>query len=246
MSKYLDGLSAHHNSGVYLIGFTDYMGGVHKKGHSQVTRTVTVGSSIQEEVYKDFTLVTQTVEREWAYLFDEDGTPMTGNYYTNTYPNMERGVAGEWTRFKESWSYAWKTGVEIPESLQYYNSGAVFWKLYPSDSPDKSIKKAKARLDMETRGEERRSVLRDLAVDRLQVGVEPYNVRVNDRVWVQSLGKLRHGVVVQTQGRKFVVAYLVPNNLSVIRYKSVPLSAIRIDKGYLENNQEHNFQKVGN
>jgi len=249
MSKYLDEIKdLRTGSSIYTIGYVDHTGQVHKTAQNQVTRTTTVGYDIQEEVYKDFTLVTETVEREWEYLVNEDGSIMTGNYYTKDSVTMERGKGdGNKTRFKQSWSYAWKTGTELPADLKYYNNNSTFWRLFPADSAVKSIKKAKVRLDLESLGEAQRELITKLVNDRLydHQAVEPYNVKINDLVWVQSLAKLRQGVVVQTQGRKFVVAYSVPSNRTLIRYKSLPLSSLRVQKDLLNTNQKHNFQKVG-
>ena len=54
----------------------------------------------------------------------------------------------------------------------------------------------------------------------------PYNAVVNDQVFIQGHGRLRKGVVVETTGSRFIVAYVTPSNHNDLKYKTLPLSRL--------------------
>ena len=56
----------------------------------------------------------------------------------------------------------------------------------------------------------------------------PYNAVIGDQVFIQGHGRLRKGLIVETTGSRFVVAYVTPSNHHDLKYKTLPLSRLYI------------------
>ena len=58
----------------------------------------------------------------------------------------------------------------------------------------------------------------------------PYNVSVGDHVFIPAFGYWRKGKILATSGAKFIVGYVTPSNTFDLKYKSVCLADLRIEK----------------
>jgi hypothetical protein len=130
------------------------------------------------------------------------------------------------------YAWAWRIdGVGVNEPLKWNSEHAVICGSHSSDKIEKTIKLAKKRIDLEAKIVAVQDQLIAMADERMAYSMDmskytPYNAVINDQVFIQGHGRLRKGLIVDTTGSRFIVAYVTPSNHHDLKYKTLPLSRL--------------------
>ncbi len=179
-----------------------------------------------EEEYKGHALIIQGSHSKWNTIFDKNGMPFTSQ------PDFATDIAsrGEAVSRDVYSAWAWRIGdpTDVKE-LQWNSQYAIICGSHSSDNLAKTIKGAKKRLDLEAKIVAVLDQLISITNERMDYARDmseytPYNALVNDQVFIQGHGRLRKGIIVETTGSRFIVAYVTPSNHSDLKYKTLPLS----------------------
>lgn len=207
----------------------------HEGTHKQLPHVVEltlVDRTYQEESYRGF----QIVIVGWFYshrtIFKNDGTPF--NYGSEIVSDSDIGSYGESESTQQFRAYAWEIGTAYDNKtkLDWAYAGAEIAGICTTNSAIKTLALAKKKLDVRAKIAEQRERLISISNDRIAYANSnnPYNAVVNDEVYIQAHGRLRKGVIVDTTGSRFIIGYVTPSNHTDIRWKTLPLSQLWIDK----------------
>ena len=185
----------------------------------------TTPNTYYEEEYKGHALIIQGSHSTWNTILDKNGMP-----FDHT-PNLaEIATRGDVINRDVYIAWAWRIGEPTDVAdLEWNSQYAVICGSHSSDSLLKTVKNAKKRLDLEAKIVAVKDQL--IAIDRERMSYYldmspyiPYTATVGDQVFVQGHGRLRKGIIVETTGSRFVVAYVTPSNHDDLKYKTLPLS----------------------
>jgi len=236
MSFYLDRLKNCHdkkNNGYEKVG-----GNTHsrydgtRKQLTHVVELTLVDRTYQEESYKGF----QIIIVGWCYshrtIFKHDGTPF--DYSHEIASDSDIGSYGLSESTQQFRAYAWEIGTDYDNKteLDWSYAGAEIAGICATNSAIKTLALAKKKLDVRAKVVEQRERLISMADERIRYenSTNPYNAVVNEEVYIQAHGRLRKGVIVDTTGSRFIIGYVTPSNHTDIRWKTLPLSQLWVDK----------------
>jgi hypothetical protein len=186
-------------------------------------------NTYQEIEYKGHSIIVQGIHHQWCDIFD-----VGGNQFTLVPPTSEIASRGDLQFNTIFYAWAWRIdGVGVNEPLKWNSEHAVICGSHSSDKIEKTIKLAKKRIDLEAKIVAVQDQLIAIAGERMvyssnMSAFNPYNAVVNDQVFIQGFGRLRKGIIVETTGSRFVVAYVTPSNHHDLKYKTLPLSRLYI------------------
>lgn len=244
-SFYLDRLKKYHSSDRFHQSGDTYYSTWFNRTHIGLTAEIRCTEiSYTEEEYKGHQLIVKKSELQWALVLDNG---QSGYYGADEISMLiERG---EWKTETQYSAYSWKIRdlATEPEVLKNLYQDIFISDNFTTKSQKQTTTKAKKRIDIEAKLIENKSILNELAENRISVRdtTAPYNLKVNDWVWIQAHGRRRNGVVIGTEGRRFIVGYTTPSNSETMKYKILNLSQIFVVEGDLIETQSHNFVKVG-
>ena len=203
--------------------------------------------SYTEEEHKGHQIIIRKEVVQYAFLLKNGER---GNFWGDEICDLitERS---EWQTETTYRAYAWKIrDLDVEPAILnnlWDSRHCLFVNNYTTKSLKQTTTKAKKRVDIEAGLFERKSILNELSENRTYRSntTAPYNLKVNDWVWIQAHGRLRNGIIVGTEGRRFIVGYTTPSNLETLKYKVLNLSQIYVVEGDLIETQSHNFVKVG-
>jgi hypothetical protein len=247
-SFYLQRLKQHYenNQRSYIRqGETVYSTYVHRRhlGYTAEVRYTEI--SYTEETYKGHQLIIRKLQIDWAYVLENGNRGRFTDDEIKALPDRS-----EWQTDTLYSAYVWKIRDldDEPAVLDHlWGSDRFIIDNFGTNSHQQTTNKAKKRIDIEATLLDHKSVLNELAENTAwgkQV-TQPYNLKVNDWVWIQAHGRLRNGVIIGTQGRRFIVGYTTPNNPHTMKYKTLNLSEISVVEGDLIETQAHNFVQIG-
>lgn len=190
--------------------------------------------------------IPQSVTRDEAFYLERFKRTVTSGNYTNgrmvdedLHCELYKGFAivnwkrtytrPDGTTADNHSAFVWEIGGMYDQltDLNWVSQGVVTWG-YGSDNLEKSLKKVRKRLDMFALMYPRRQELQALSITRVPSirhdSTSVFNAKVNDVVAIRAFGRSRAGIVVATQGSRFVVAYMTPSNGQDIHYKVLPLN----------------------
>jgi len=221
MSKYLDGLEL-QRSGYQTLNL-EFMSIWHRgRSLAGFTYQHLVECTYSEELYKGHWLI--ICKETWSItpILDVLGQPIRDSM------NAElKGVRGTPELVTDYRAWAWRDGVEKDSDTNIQWLG-LLRNVMVSNKLETTVKKAKARIDLEDLMAQQRDRLVELSREVLSNSEVPFNLSVGGVAFIHAYSRWRAGVVVATQGRRFVVAYVVPSNSRDLRYKTLTLSAIRV------------------
>ena len=225
------------------VWYSQYLNG---KGLGNTTEMRMSEVLYTEEEYKGYQIIIRKEVVQYAFVLKNgERGQFWGDEVT---PLTERS---EWQTDTSYRAYAWRVRDPHVEPTVLDNLWDKEHFLFANNYTTKSLKqtttKAKKRVDIEAVLLERKSILNELSENRTYRSntTAPYNLKVNDWVWVQAHGRMRNGIIVGTEGRRFIVGYTTPSNLETLKYKVLNLSQIYVVEGDLIETQSHNFVKVG-
>lgn len=185
-------------------------------------------NTYQEIEYKGHSIIVQGIHNVWCDIFD-----VNGDHFTNThFQKSEIATRGDLQFNTVFLAWAWRIdGVHADKPLGWNSEFAVICGSHTSDKIEKTIKLAKKRIDLEAKIVAVSDQLIAMANERMTYASNmsdftPYNAVINDEVFIQAHGRLRKGVIVETTGSRFIVAYVTPSNHDDLKYKTLPLSRL--------------------
>ena len=202
--------------------------------------------SYTEEEHKGHQIIIRKEVMQYAFLLKNGER---GNFWGDEINLITE--RSEWQTETTYRAYAWKIrDLDVEPAILgnlWDSRHYLFGNNYTTKSLKQTTTKAKKRVDIEAVLFERKSILNELSENRTYRSntTAPYNLKVNDWVWIQAHGRLRNGIIVGTEGRRFIVGYTTPSNLETLKYKVLNLSQIYVVEGDLIETQSHNFVKVG-
>jgi hypothetical protein len=216
--------------------YNNYQGSTHisnwirTKRFEKMIEIKQLPNTYQEIEYKGHSIIVQGVHHQWCDIFDKNGNP-----FTHT-PDSATDIASRGDLQFNTIFYAWAwriDGVGVNEPLKWNSEHAVICGSHSSDKIEKTIKLAKKRIDLEAKIVAVQDQLIAIAGERMAQSMNmsdytPYNAVINDQVFIQGFGRLRKGIIVETTGSRFVVAYVTPSNHHDLKYKTLPLSRLYI------------------
>lgn len=238
MSFYLDRLKNCYDNktnGYEKIGSNSHcrQDGTRKQLPHAVELTL-VDRTYQEESYRGFQIVVVGWIYSYRTIFKHDGTPF--NYASEIVSDSDIGSYGESKSTQQFRAYAWEIGTEYDNKTKldwaYAGAEATVAGICATNSAIKTLALAKKKLNVRAKVLEQRERLISIVNDRVDYANSnnPYNALVNDEVYIQAHGRLRKGVIVDTTGSRFIIGYVTPSNHTDIRWKTLPLSQLWVDK----------------
>lgn len=183
-----------------------------------------IDTKFHEETYLGFQLV--IVEHKYQLREPLDSNGETFSLRSTFDRSLVRGFTKMQYR-SDFYAYAWKIGDPSDQfnDLAYSGQFAIIERICVSTSLAKTRKGALAKLKILAEVQAVNGALISICEERLfsDSRVNPYNIRVGDRVFVQAHGRLRKGIVTSTTGSRFVVGYVTPSNHEDLKYKIVRL-----------------------
>jgi hypothetical protein len=183
--------------------------------------------TIHEEEYKGHQIVVVGFHREFRHYLD----PVTFENVNDYYQLHNSVVESDPIKSATFVAFGYKIGdTESSLELNFSYQFAVIKGTFETDSFDATMKKAKKRIDLQSKILAVRDELIAIAPERWIQGstrIEefiPYNVVVGDKVFIQAHGRLRKGIVVDTTGSRFIVGYVTPSNHNELKFKTLRLS----------------------
>ena len=186
-------------------------------------------NTYQEIEYKGHSIIVQGIHYQWCDIFD-----VNGNHFSSVPPTSEIASRGDLQFHTLFLAWAWRIdGVGVAEPLKWNSEHAVICGSHSADKIEKTIKLAKKRIDLEAKIVAVQDQLIAMADERMAYSMDmskytPYNAVINDQVFIQGHGRLRKGLIVDTTGSRFIVAYVTPSNHHDLKYKTLPLSRLYI------------------
>lgn len=185
-------------------------------------------NTYQEVEYKGHSIIVQGIHHVWCDIFDVNGLPFTHS------PEFASDIAtrGDLQFNTVFLAWAWRVGgKDSDKALNWNSENAVICGSHSSDKIEKTIKLAKKRIDLEAKIVAVSDQLIAMANERMTYASNmsdftPYNAVINDEVFIQGHGRLRKGIIVETTGSRFIVAYVTPSNHNDLKYKTLPLSRL--------------------
>jgi hypothetical protein len=186
--------------------------------------------SIQEEEYKGHQIVVIGYHQEFQYY-------LTRNTLEHVDEHSQLGTAILETqvhKFSHYIAFGYKIGdiSSAIDDLNFSYQYAVVKGTFETDSFDATMKKAKKRIDLQSKIVAVSNELIAIASERWNGGFThqseftPYNALVGDQVFIQAHGRLRKGIVVDTTGSRFIVGYVTPSNHNELKFKTLRLSEL--------------------
>jgi hypothetical protein len=214
--------------------YKNYQGSTHcstwigNKKFEHMVEVTQLPNTYQEIEYKGHSIIIQGVHHSWCHIFD-----VNGNSFDHV-PSSKSDIAtrGELQFRTIFMAWAWREGCkDSDQPLKWNSENAVICGSHTSDKIEKTIKLAKKRIDLEAKIVAVRDQLIAMAGERMTYRVDmskhtPYNAVINDEVFIQGHGRLRKGIIVDTTGSRFIVAYVTPSNHDDLKYKTLPLSRL--------------------
>jgi len=213
--------------------YNNYQGGTHyslwwrTKRFDRMVELKQMPNTYQEIEYKGHSIIVQGIHYEWCHIFD-----VNGNSFTHTPKPTEIATRGELQFNTIFLAWAWRIdGVNTDKPLNWNSEYAVICGSHTSDKIEKTIKLAKKRIDLEAKIVAVQDQLIAMSNDRMTYASNmsdftPYNSVIGDEVFIQAFGRLRKGLIVETTGSRFIVAYVTPSNHDDLKYKTLPLSRL--------------------
>ena len=213
--------------------YNNYQGSTHisnwirNKRFEKMIEIKQLPNTYQEIEYKGHSIIVQGIHHQWCDIFD-----VNGNQFTSTPPTSEIKSRGELQFITTFHAWAWRIdGQHTDKPLGWNSEHAVICGSHSSDKIEKTIKLAKKRIDLEAKIVAIQDQLISIADERMTYASNmsdfvPYNAVINDQVFIQGHGRLRKGIIVDTTGSRFIVAYVTPSNHHDLKYKTLPLSRL--------------------
>ena len=208
-------------------GSTHYSTWLRTKRFDNMIELKQLPNTYQEIEYKGHSIIVQGIHYEWCNILDSSGNP-----FTRTPNPSEIATRGELQFNTIYLAWAWRNGcVNADKPLNWNSENAVICGSHSSDKIEKTIKLAKKRIDLEAKIVAVQDQLIAMADERMAYSsnmsaFNPYNAVINDQVFIQGHGRLRKGLIVDTTGSRFIVAYVTPSNHHDLKYKTLPLSRL--------------------
>jgi hypothetical protein len=215
--------------------YTNYQGSTHystwirNKRFEKMIEIKQLPNTYQEIEYKGHSIIVQGIHYQWCDIFD-----VNGNQFSSVPPTSEIATRGELQFTTTFHAWAWRNGcLNADKPLNWNSENAVICGSHSSDKIEKTIKLAKKRIDLEAKIVAVQDQLIAMADERMAYSMNmsaftPYNAVINDQVFIQGHGRLRKGLIVDTTGSRFIVAYVTPSNHHDLKYKTLPLSRLYI------------------
>jgi hypothetical protein len=187
-------------------------------------------NTYQEIEYKGHSIIVQGIHNVWCDISDVNGNPFTDTHFQASQIKSRGDL--QFSTILLAW--AWRIdGQHTDKPLNWNSEFAVICGSHSSDKIEKTIKLAKKRIDLEAKIVAVSDQLIAMANERMDYrsnmsDYTPYNAVVNDQVFIQGHGRLRKGLIVETTGSRFIVAYVTPSNHNDLKYKTLPLSRLYI------------------
>lgn len=205
-----------------------YTNWLRTKRLDQIVEMTTLPNTYQEIEYKGHSIIVQGIHSQWCDIFDSNGKSFLQT------PEQESDIATRGELQFNSIFLAWAWRVDSPNAhkpLSWNSEYAVICGSHTSNKIEKTIKLAKKRIDLESKIVAVQDQLIAMANERMTYASNmsdftPYNAVVNDEVFIQGHGRLRKGIIVDTTGSRFIVAYVTPSNHDDLKYKTLPLSRL--------------------
>jgi hypothetical protein len=207
---------------------THYTTWLRTKRFDNIIELKQMPNTYQEIEYKGHSIIVQGIHNEWCHIFDVNGKPFDRS------PDQASDIAsrGELQFNTVFLAWAWRIdGVGADKPLGWNSEFAVICGSHTSDKIEKTIKLAKKRIDLEAKIVAVSDQLIAMANERMTYASNmsdftPYNAVIGDQVFIQGHGRLRKGIIVETTGSRFIVAYVTPSNHDDLKYKTLPLSRL--------------------
>jgi hypothetical protein len=206
---------------------THYSTWLRNKRFDHVIELKKLPNTYQEIEYKGHSIIVQGIHHQWCDIFD-----VNGNTFPNSAPASEIKSRGDLQFNTIFLAWAWRIdGQHTDKPLNWNSEHAVICGSHSSDKIEKTIKLAKKRIDLEAKIVAIQDQLISISTERMTYASNmsdfvPYNAVINDQVFIQGHGRLRKGVIVDTTGSRFIVAYVTPSNHHDLKYKTLPLSRL--------------------
>jgi hypothetical protein len=187
----------------------------------------TTPNTYYEVEYKGHALIIQGSHSTWNTILDKNGMP-----FNHTPDPTEIATRGDVINHDRYIAWAWRIGEPTDVAdLQWNSQYAIICGSHSSDSLLKTVKNAKKRLDLEAKIVAIKDQLIAIDQERMTYSLDmkefnPYNATIGDQVFIQGHGRLRKGIIVETTGSRFIVAYVTPSNHNDLKYKTLPLTQL--------------------
>lgn len=195
-----------------------------------LTQEKLVDMTFDEQTYKGFQLIIVGFHYECRTVLDLNGN--TSEFYLAD--DQIGGYKNDVHRFSYYQSMAYEIGgvFDNMQSLDWLGQGATLYMYGGSSDPIKTTKKCQKKLDLLAQIKDVKDELISIVDERATSydTQNPYNINVGDQVFIQAHGRLRKGKVVSTTGSRFNVGYLTPSNLTDLKYKTLRLDNLWIQK----------------
>ena len=230
MSYFLDRFVEHQDR-----YYKNYQGSTHhstwlrNKRFDRMIELKQMPNAYQEIEYKGHSIIVQGIHYKWCHIFD-----VNGNSFTRVPKPTEIATRGELQFNTVFLAWAWREGcTNSDKPLNWNSENAVIRGSHSSDKIEKTIKLAKKRIDLEAKIVAVSEQLIAMSNERMDFRMNmsdftPYNAVIGDQVFIQGHGRLRKGLIVETTGSRFIVAYVTPSNHIDLKYKTLPLSRLFI------------------
>ena len=206
---------------------THYSNWLRNKRFDHMIELQQLPNTYQEIEYKGHSIIVQGIHYKWCQISDVNGNPFT---HTPTPSEIANRSDLQFHTIYLAW--AWRNGcVNADKPLNWNSENAVICGSHTSDKIEKTIKLAKKRIDLEAKIVAVADQLVAICNERMTYASNmsdfvPYNAVINDQVFIQGHGRLRKGIIVETTGSRFIVAYVTPSNHNDLKYKTLPLSRL--------------------
>ena len=196
-------------------------------GYAQM-RTAQI--TLQEEEYKGHQIVVVGFHKEFRHYLH----PLTGEHENDYYQLSNCVVESEPMKSETFIAFGYQIGDnnKLIDELNFSYQFAVIKGTFETNSFDATIKKAKKRIDLQSKIVAVSDELIAIASERWNGGFThpneftPYNAFVGDQVFIHAHGRLRKGIIVDTTGSRFIVGYVTPSNHNELKFKTLPLSLL--------------------
>jgi hypothetical protein len=186
--------------------------------------------TIQEEEYKGHQIVVVGFHRIFRHYLDPVTHENVNDYYQlhNSILESDPMTSANYIAF----GYKISDDNNATDSLNWSFQYAVIKGTFETNSFDATIKKAKKRIDLQSKIVAVSDELIRIADERMvrsstaQEEFVPYNAFIGDKVFIQAHGRLRKGIIVDTTGSRFIVGYVTPSNHKELKFKTLPLSRL--------------------
>lgn len=217
MSFYLDRFIPAYSKTWRGIGSESHGTWVGNKNMNNMYRTRYLPATYTEEVYKGFNMIIVESPVEVTPALDDAGIP--ANSYRESYTYGRSAIHSEF------FVYAWRIGTKYDHvaNLVWCDQFADLKGVCTTRSLDKTIKMAKAKLDVFDKAYEVHQRLIEGANERSYDPPKAINAKVGDEVFTQAFGRKRKAIVVGTTGSRFIIGYVTPTSPDEIKLKTLYL-----------------------